>query len=333
MSIEIKNASNFYSRFISIRYKEFYNQILLNLSRGIFITSYQTGIDGDFDKQMQAIIMAVLMGCPELFYVGQNVEYGYQDGRIIMTFPNNYPDDDFNELNDRMYQVINEVVEEANQLDNDFDKIMFVNEFLCKHITPQFELNEDNGNAYGALVKGVGRCEGYSEAGKLILDALGIESTICIGMVRYEDRMISHAWLAITYDGQIYGFDFAWNGSMTIQGIPGVVYTFLNQETISAEHQTDYYYDITDNDEYLFWNMHNGNADYVYELQNADVIPVSNGLFSVHHFTCMKFDAYQQDYELPDIVRDELSPLSKAQSFHFVYREDIDVMMVYYINF
>ena len=331
--IELKNSYNFYSQLISSRYQGLYNQILYNLAHEVYTTSMEMSVGNEFPTEMQAVITAVLMGCPELFYVGQETSYEYRDGRVIVNFPNNYPDMDHEAMNVEMYEIINEVVEGANQLENEMEKIMFVNQYLSTSITPEFSLTEDNGNAYGALVKKVARCEGYVEAAKLIFDALNIDSIICLGEVPYDGERIAHAWIAVKYQDEYYAFDIAWNGSMTVNGIVGVVYTFMNQEFISIEHFSDYHYPITSNDEYLFWKLHNGDAEYIYELQNADVLECGNGLYSVHHLVNLKFDEYQQEYELPEIVRDELSPLSKAQTFHFAYREDIDVLMVYYINF
>ena len=332
MSIHVRELANFYTGLIKDSYKGLYSTIVSNLLAGRLTTTYEMTPEGDHAQQMEVVLTAVLLGCPELFYAGQNIYTDYQNGRVTVSFPNNYPDGDFNEMNDEMQAVIDEVVEEASQIEDDMEKIMFVNAWLCNNIQPEFALNEVNGNAYGALVRKVARCEGYAKAMKLILNQLQIKSIICIGDVPYEGDRIAHAWLAIEYNGEYFGFDIAWNASMTISHIPGVVYAFMNREYMDYEHNSKFTYPITDNNEYLFWNMHNGDVYYLPDLQNADVLEYGTGFYSVHRFVDMEIDDYQQEYDLIEWIRDELSPLSKTQTFSYVYRPDIKVLQVYYIN-
>ena len=333
MAITLNNRENFYSDLLHGRYHGLYLAVINNLSHEVFTTRYDlSGAGDEINSQVQAVVTAVLVGNPELFYVGQAVDVQYDGNSVILRFPNNYPDDDHDAQNDEMYKIIDEIVEHANEYELEMDKIMYVNKWLCLNIHPEFDATDDNGNAYGALVKKVARCEGYSEAAKLIFDRLGINCMLCIGKVPYNGSEIAHEWNALEYEGEWYAFDFAWNASTTFHNVVGVIYTFLNQEFISREHHTEYRYPISNDDRYHFWNMHNGTAEYIYELQNADVLECENGFYSVHYLPYIKFDSYQQDYELPGIVKNELSPLSKAETFNFVYLDDIDVLMVYYIN-
>ena len=332
MSIQVRELANFYTSLIKDNYKGLYSSVVANLLRGRFVTSYEMTPDADYNEQMNLVMTAVLMGCPELFYAGQQIATEYKDGNVVISFPSNYPEGNINDMNDEMQAVIDEVVDEASKIDDDMEKIMYVNAWLCNNIKPELTLNDVNGNAYGALVRRVARCEGYAKAMKLILNQLQIKSIICVGDVPYDGDKIAHAWLAIEYQGEYYGFDIAWNASMTIAHIPGVVYSFLNKEYMDIEHDATYNYPITDNDEYIFWNMHNGDVEYLPDLQNADVLEYGTGMYSVHHFVDMEIDDYQQEYDLIEWVRDELSPLAKAQTFSYVYRPDIKVLQVYYIN-
>lgn len=332
MSIQVRELANFYTNLIKDNYKGLYSAIVRNLLRGRLTTSYELEPDDEYESQLNVVMNAVLYGCPELFYAGQNIATEYRDGKVHVNFPNNYPDGDISEMNDEMQKVISEVVEEAKKLENDMDKIMYVNSWLCLNIRPEFELNDINGNAYGALVRKVARCEGYAKAMKLILNQLNIDSIICVGDVPYNDDRIPHAWLAIKYNDEYFAFDIAWNASMTMYGIPGVIYSFLNNEFINVEHNSYFPYPVSCNDQYLFWKLHNGDAEYLYELQNADVLGFDTGFYSVHHFVDMEIDEYQEEYELVEWVRDELSPTAIAQTYTFVYRRDINVLQVYYIN-
>ena len=309
-----------------------YNRIIANLCNGIFTTRYEMSVGDEYSDQLNNVLISVLLDCPELFYAGQEVQTEYRDGYVIVNFPNNYPDSDFNELNDELTAVVKKIAGDASQIDDEFERIMFVNNYLSTTIEPQFELNDINGNAYGALVKKVARCEGYVKAAKLIFDELGIESIICTGEVEHDGSMIAHAWIAVKYQDKFYAFDIAWDGGMAVNDIPGVVYTFMNKEYISVEHKTNYNYPITDDDQYLFWKLHNGDAEYLSDLQNADLIAAGSGYYSVHHLIDIELSEYEEDNELMEWIRDELSPLSIASRFTYAYRPDIHVFMVFYYN-
>lgn len=332
MAIEIKHLDNFYSRLLGSNYYSLYLECVSRLRNGTFNISYTMDVDDSFSEQVKNVVSAILYGCPELFYVGQNVSFEYNGGQVHVSFPNNYPNKKLNDLNDELNEKIGEISGKIAQIPDFFDKIFALNEYLCDNIIGENDYTDDNGNAYGTLINNRARCEGVCKAAKLILDRLDINSIICVGSAFNCGNEYPHAWMLIEYEGQNYAFDFSFNISMTVHHIPGVVYTFMDRKNIEAEHKGLYFYPVTEDDQYLFWKRHNGETEYLYELANADILEHNNCFYSVHHFVDMEFDDYQENNEMGDWVMSELSPYSRADSFTFVYRRPINVLMVYFIN-
>jgi len=79
--------------------------------------------------------------------------------------------------------------------------------------------------AYGPLLKGIGVCEGYSEAAQLLFDAVGIESIFVTGTV---DDKIPHAWNIVKIGGNYYQLDITWDDPITPDGRPNKTYEYFN---------------------------------------------------------------------------------------------------------
>ena len=79
--------------------------------------------------------------------------------------------------------------------------------------------------AYGPLLKGTGVCEGYSEAARLLFDAVGIESVYATGTV---DDKIPHAWNIIKIGGNWYQLDITWDDPITSDGRDIKTYDYFN---------------------------------------------------------------------------------------------------------
>ena len=66
--------------------------------------------------------------------------------------------------------------------------------------------------AYGALVEGNAVCDGYSKAMEILLNMVGIECMMVVGIYHsYSGRPGGHAWNIAKIDGEYYHFDVTFN--------------------------------------------------------------------------------------------------------------------------
>lgn len=86
-----------------------------------------------------------------------------------------------------------------------YDKCVAVNNFLCKHMT--YDLSYYT--THDALMYGVGRCQGYANAFKDIMNTLGIPTDYVRGYANGG----RHGWNRVNIGGVYYYIDVTWNDS------------------------------------------------------------------------------------------------------------------------
>ena len=101
---------------------------------------------------------------------------------------------------------VNELVALTKTLETDFEKEVFIHDYLCKNIiydtaaaeseTPDFRAF----TSYGALILGTCVCEGYSRAMQLICQRIGIPCNLVTG-----------TYLRLDDYGNVYGTPHMWN--------------------------------------------------------------------------------------------------------------------------
>ena len=91
---------------------------------------------------------------------------------------------------------------------DDFAKVRAVNQYLCDHMTYdlQYYTTRD------AILIGRGRCQGYTNAFKNLMNTLGIPTDYVRGYVD-NDRSSTHAWNRVLIGGNYYYVDVTWNDS------------------------------------------------------------------------------------------------------------------------
>lgn len=87
---------------------------------------------------------------------------------------------------------------EIQETDSDYEKIVKVTAFLWDRA--EYAAGYQGG-AYGILVEGKGVCEGYGNAFKLIVNALGLEC------YKVESGYYNHVWNIVKVDGEWYHAD------------------------------------------------------------------------------------------------------------------------------
>ncbi len=125
---------------------------------------------------------------------------------------------------------------------DEFEKELYLHDRLIKLVTydEQCARADDPAaaypnafSAYGALVKGLAVCEGYSRSMQLLLHRAGMRATLVSG---FDENGVAHMWNLVTVDGRNYHLDSTWNDT---GDRPRHTYFNLTTEEITQTHRLD----------------------------------------------------------------------------------------------
>lgn len=322
---------NFYSEKLTGDFLRLYQASVENLSRGILTTRTVFAELADIQAGIGLVIEAIIYGCPELFYIEQQVEVSASGNEVTLNFTNKYKDENISELWDKLNREINRIVEKVNAIPDPYEKIKRINNYLCARVKHNSSTAGRFGDPYGALILKEARCDGYARAAKLILDRAGFNSIIAIGQADDGNVIENHTWNIIEYNSRYYHFDFSWNASKGQYDIPGQVYMFLDDKTAYIEHFPKHSYPTCSDASMTFWAKNNGIIRYHSDLSRINIVP-----FNHNYMAIAKLSEKLTEFELRDDIftwmQDELAGYNYGSQFSYSYRERLDLLIFYFIN-
>jgi hypothetical protein len=146
---------------------------------------------------------------PHDYYLEPSASTRYSestDKLYSVTFTYVYPKVTITSRNERTDTAVRDIVRTVNtdpNLKTDFDKIVWLFDYLAGHITYD-STSDDSNNIYGALVDGRADCMGYSFALKELANSLGIEAITVSGQ---NGAAVPHMWNMVKLDGNWYHLD------------------------------------------------------------------------------------------------------------------------------
>lgn len=156
---------------------------------------------------------------------------------LISYFEN---EEDVNIAQRKIDTVVNGILKEVEMKDNDYDKILYIHDWLTENIKYDetiVRINKDT--IYGAFVEGEAVCGGYAKAFKYLMDKLNINSIIVQGIGINEQGQENHAWNYIQLDGKWYGIDCTWDDPIIVGDL--TYYTKKNYYTYFLKGQNIFY--------------------------------------------------------------------------------------------
>ncbi|MHB1392109.1 MAG: transglutaminase domain-containing protein [Clostridia bacterium] len=134
---------------------------------------------------------------------------------------------------------------------SDYEKVLAIHDHVVKN-SRYDRLNAEadtvpteEHEAYGVLVKGIGVCDSYAKAVKLLLEKAGVQSLIVEGskVGDAEQRLggVDHAWNIVKLDGEYYHVDATWDDVSEERDSTELVYHHfnLNDEEMQKTHIWD----------------------------------------------------------------------------------------------
>ncbi len=160
-------------------------------------------------KEVYTIMSAILYDCPEIFQWDGEVDTYAYEGKESETagyrFAYKMDQDTYKADLDKCQEIVDLLKQETEGM-SDYDKELYVYEYLAKNITYD-DTSETSGTMYGALVEGRARCAGIGSAVKYICDEIGLN---CVSLFCFKDEENfdgGHVWNVINIDGNWYDID------------------------------------------------------------------------------------------------------------------------------
>ena len=172
----------------------------------------------DTQMDVAAAYRAMLCDNPQCFWMPITYFIAVNDKKLIVAFKldDGEIENDYavsRSARDRMSaeldEAVNSVVAEASVYSDDFDRELFVHDYICGNSSYDLNGGKMIYSSYGALVDRVCVCEGYSKAMQLIMQKLGIKC----GLIYGEYNKTGHMWNYINIGGEWYHLDITWDKS------------------------------------------------------------------------------------------------------------------------
>ena len=146
----------------------------------------------------------------------------------------------------------NEITDSViSPLMSDYEKVLALHDYLIENSRYDVE-NADSDTvpaeeheAYGVLVNGIGVCDSYAKAFKLLLDKAGVECLLVEGSSTDASgkgtSSLDHAWNIVSLDGEYYHVDTTWDDVAEDRESEDHIYHYLNLDDADmlGTHQWD----------------------------------------------------------------------------------------------
>ena len=208
-----------------------------NLKNGTETINLQEKIKNILEKEnIEAIFSAAINAFeydnPDIYYIDMSklVLYyeSYSSGKYNIYLKKddqyqNYLSDDFSNEEDikiaqmKIDNIANEIQANIENIETDYDKILYIHDWITENIEYDETLNKANRNSiYGAFVDREVTCGGYAKAFKYLVDKLNIDCIIIQGEATTEEKTENHAWNYIKLLDNWYGVDCTWDDPIII---------------------------------------------------------------------------------------------------------------------
>ena len=204
------------------------------------------------------------------------------------------------ELRAEVEAVVNNVVAAANEFDTDFEKELFVHDYLCANICYNYgETQLSDYTVYGALINGMCVCEGYSRAMQLICKRLGIPCSLVTGNAGGP-----HMWNIIEIEGETYYVDVTHDDVEQYPFNIEAMHAYFNvNKTLLLKTRDfnpifDAAAEYAGSEEFNFFETDNENTDYNYYHYTGGYVGLDGDLTSVTEYMKDLFDKGYTEFEI-----------------------------------
>lgn len=198
------------------------------------------------EDDIQNVMWYIMQDSPEIFWVEWKWDVRSQTDGFTIVPSYIFDTAEIDAKRAELEQAAEEIVGEAEAAgDTSLARVRYVHDYLIQNCT----YNEDAGNvahtSYGAIMGHEAVCDGYTQAVRLLLGKLGIESRYVEGTATSDGRTQGHAWNLVKIEDSWCNMDVTWDdgdhtdsdGNPT--GLVSYTYFLLSDDEMTADHTVD----------------------------------------------------------------------------------------------
>ena len=197
------------------------------------LLSTETG-ENELKKQYQSAIEALIYENPELFYLeatgmfiniekvtkisGTKYNVYIDNGNKSNYLTNGFNNKEDIEYYQKQIEKVRDYILSNLEGKTDYEKIKMVHDYLVDSIEYDSSISKDHiYDIYGALVSRECVCEGYAKAFEYLMNEIGIDNVIVIGLgTNSNGQTESHAWNYVKLESKWYAVDTTWDDPILI---------------------------------------------------------------------------------------------------------------------
>ena len=238
--IRAENTGNYYYDSLAedeqILYAELYH-IMTTLTTDVYVSAK------DADR-MEKVQNCVMNDHPEIFYISgyYTTRYTLGEETVGFSFTGRYLYDaaEIERRKALIESYISACVSGIDPYADDYAKVRYVYDYVITRTSYNLSAN-DNQNICSVMIGGESVCQGYAKAAQMLLNRLGVKTTLVTGTVQTENMNGPHAWNLVFADGNWYYLDVTWGDASFRNGdnvSEGINYDYLLTTTadISRTH-------------------------------------------------------------------------------------------------
>ncbi len=198
------------------------------------------------DKELEHVFAALSYDNPELFFISNHCMVRGMGSMYYFVPQYTMNKEKYEACMAEIESVAADIVLAASQFTDEFDKELYVHDWLASHNEYSDAGDGMTYSMYGALVNGKAGCEGYSRAAQYLLKALGVENYLATGDAPDEvGSMQGHMWNIVKINGEMYNLDITWDdysitGSVDCpDNTPSHIYFNMSTKDLSITHSAE----------------------------------------------------------------------------------------------
>ena len=216
-----------YRNMFSPQYQKAYDQIcagLMNCETPIVMSVAVPKED------INNVYFSVINDHPELFWVGVNMSYRYNNNGLVTEVTPEYYQGSPSQYNAEVAANVDQALADMWALGSDIDKVKYAHDYLTNTI--DYTHNDLDQSAYSGFVWKQTVCAGYAKCFAYMMHKMGIP---CVVLLGYAGE--AHAWNQLYLDGDYYVMDVTWDDPI---GNPANTYYYnyfnITEGEISKNH-------------------------------------------------------------------------------------------------
>ncbi len=231
--------------------KNIYDEIFAQILAGETSFSFEldSSAENDTLESIENVTRAVLDDHPELFwldsYAGQiqHVGASYKTSTVVIDvlYYYKYNLAKLNEAKELLSEIVDDIVNKAMCLPDDFARVEYVYEYLCSNVIysdkSYYDPSLNAGEVYECIVNKTSNLNGYAKVFQMIMQRLGIP---CACIEGHNKTNKASMWNYLLIDGDYYyvAFDFLASNKYDV----GVSHEYLliDEETLFTTHSLSY---------------------------------------------------------------------------------------------